>query len=191
MKKNRITEIVIATILIISLASSYKYYIADKKGQNTSASDESSDSNGSKDRLVELEKEDFIKTQIVGLNEPLTVYGSVANSTIKEHTTVHFQFEFNNFRILDKLPIELLKEKTLSFNSAYNEDGSLKKENTYIAKVDFKITNMNKDTDVTMLSGFRCYQVNNQYEDLKTGTNESGVSYIRIIKNTRFICTCL
>ena len=142
MKKGKITEIVIATILIISLASSYKYYIADKKNKSTDASNEVTSSSEYKDVLVELEDEAYIKTQIKEFNEPLILYGSNNNLDMKQHTTDHFQFEFNNFRVMDKLPIELLKEKSLSFNSAYNSDGSLKKENTCIAKVDFKITNM-------------------------------------------------
>jgi len=175
MKKNRITEIVIATILIISLASSYKYYISDKKVQTTSTSDEST--SDSKDKLVELEKEDFIKMQVVEFNQPLTVYGSEANSNMKLHPTDNFQFAFSNFRIIDKLPKELLKERLLSFPNAYNEDGSLKRENTCIAKVDFKITNMNNEMAVTYRSGFRCYQVDDQYVDLKSGTNEGSVFF--------------
>lgn len=182
MKKNRITEIVIATILIISLASSYKYYITDKKNQNTDTSNgnvgsESANSSDSKDKLVELEKEDFFKTQIVGFNEPLIVYGSEQNLDTKEHTTDNFKVEFSNFRVLEKLPVELLKEKLLIFPSAYNEDGSLKKENTCIAKVDFKITNNNNKTAVTMRSGFKCYQVDGQYAVINTGTNQGSIFF--------------
>ena len=168
MKKNRITEIIIATILIVSLASSYKYYINDKKNQNTAISVESADSNDTKDKVMKLEKEDFIKTQVVEFNQPLTLYGKIGNS-FEEASTGNFQFEFSNFRILDKLPAEILKEKYLVYPIAYNADGSLKKENTYIAKVDFKITSKNKETAVTMLSGFSCYHVNDQYEVIKVG----------------------
>jgi len=76
MKKSKITEIIIATIHIISIASSYKYYIADKKNQKVDTSVESSESYDNKDRLVQLEKEDFLKSQIVEFSQPLTVYGS-------------------------------------------------------------------------------------------------------------------
>lgn len=177
MKKGKITEIVIATILIISLASSYKYYIADKKNKSTDASNEVTSSSEYKDVLVELEDEAYIKTQIKEFNEPLILYGSNNNLDMKQHTTDHFQFEFNNFRVMDKLPIELLKEKSLSFNSAYNSDGSLKKENTCIAKVDFKITNMSSGMAVIPITGLRCFHVNNQGEDIKSGTNEGSIFF--------------
>ena len=181
MKKNRVTEIVIATILIISLASSYKYYIADKKNQSKNTSYESTSNDiasDSKDMLVELEDEDFIKTQIKGFNEPLILYGSSKNEGImKEHTTDHFEFEFSNFRVFDKIPVEFLREESLTCISAYNEDGSLKKENTCIAKVDFKITNLNNETAVTSITGFQCYHVNEQGEDIKSGTNKGNIFF--------------
>jgi len=176
MKKNRITEIIIATILIVSLASSYKYYINDKKNQNTAISVESADSNDTKDKVMKLEKEDFIKTQVVEFNQPLTLYGKIGNS-FEEASIGNFQFEFSNFRILDKLPAEILKEKYLVYPIAYNADGSLKKENTYIAKVDFKITSKNKETAVTMLSGFSCYHVDDQYEIIDLRTNKGSIFF--------------
>jgi len=180
MKKNRITEIVIATILIISLASSYKYYIADKKNQKTDISNESSDSSDSKDKLVELEKEDFIKTQIVGLNEPLIVYGTGDNTNMKLHPTENFEFEFSNFRILDRLPDELVTvvtEDRFPVTGLFNEDGSLKKENTCIVKVDFKITNKNSKTEVTSCSGFSCYQLTDQYDVIKSSANQHSIYF--------------
>ncbi|SEV90570.1 hypothetical protein [[Clostridium] fimetarium] len=178
MKKNRVTEIVIATILIISLASSYKYYIADKKvqTQTTSAIDESTSSSDSKDMLMELEKEDFIKTQIVGFDQPLIVYGTADEDggNIIKHPKKIFQFEFSNFRILDRLPNELVTvvtEDRFPVTGIFNIDGSLKKENTCIVKVDFKITNKNSTTEVTSCLGLNCYQLTDQYEIIKTGEN--------------------
>ena len=178
MKKSRITEIIIATILIVSLASSYKYYIGDKVNAKANISTESSASSDTKDQLMKLEKDDFIKTQIVDFSEPLTIYGSEGHTFISTNTTDNFQFEFSNFRILDKLPAEILKEKCLKGPNAFNMDGSLKKENTYIAKVDFKITNKNKETAVTMMSGFSCYHVDEQYEPIKIGEIPTNISDI-------------
>ena len=177
LKKNRITEIIIATILIVSLASSYKYYIGDKKNQKANISTESSVVSDTKNQLMKLEKDDFIKTQVVGLNQPLIVYGSEGHTFITEHTTDNFQFEFSDFRILEKLPSEILKEKYLVYPMAYNADGSLKKENTCIAKVDFKITNKNKEMAVTMLSGFSSYHVDDQYEIIYLDTNQNSVFF--------------
>jgi len=177
MKKNKVTEIIIATILIVSLASSYKYYIGDKINPKTNISIKSSDSSNTKDQLMKLEKDDFIKTQVVGLNQPLTVYGSAESISVSAYSADKFQFEFSNFRILDQLPIELLKEKYLVFPNAYKEDGTLKKENTCIAKVDFKITNKNNKMSATMTSGLKCYHIDNQYDNINSNTNEGSIFF--------------
>lgn len=179
MKKNKIIEIVIATILVVSLAASYKYYITDKKNHNENASDTTVDNMYSNDNpmdmLVELEEDAFVRNQMKEWGEVLIIYGSENNNSMIKHTTDHFQFEFEDFEVYDRVPKELIGEMLLSSGRDYNEDGSMKDENTCIAKVDVTITNMSDRTAATSITGFRCYQVDENWDDLKTGTNKGSV----------------
>jgi len=129
---------------------------------------------------MELEKEDFIKTQIVGLNEPLVLYGAKGKGNIKSHPIENFEFELSNFRILDKLPTELVTvvtEDRFPVDGLFNKDGSLKKENNCIVKVDFKITSKNNTTEVTSCLGFTCYRVTDQYEIIKAGGTQHNIYF--------------